>query len=331
MKKILVILSVCLLLCGCMKYDENDALKDFKKLVNDTKSYKLKGNLSIINNDDSYEYKVEVAYKKSDNFKVSLKNKTNNHEQVILKNKNGVYVLNPVLNKSFKFQSDWPYNNSQTYLLQTLLNDVENDKDRTFTSKGSSYIIETKVDYPNNEDLIKQKIYFNKKMYPTKVEVFDKNGNVLIKMEIDKIDFSSKFSSKYFDLDESMETLKEDVSDTEVVSNIETETYPMYVPENTSLVSSEKVKTDDGQRVIMTFEGDSSFLLIQELTSSNKENEVVSLLGEPCFLPSGMASVSDNMVSWTDNNMEYYVVAENMEESELLSVASSIAVLPASK
>jgi len=38
--------------------------------------------------------------------RVSLKNKTNNHEQIILKNSDGVYVLTPSLNKSFKFQSD---------------------------------------------------------------------------------------------------------------------------------------------------------------------------------------------------------------------------------
>ena len=32
-------------------------------------------------------------------------------EQIILKNDEGVYVLSPNLNKSFKFQSKRPYNN----------------------------------------------------------------------------------------------------------------------------------------------------------------------------------------------------------------------------
>ena len=56
------------------------------------------------------------AYLKKDKFRVGLTNKTNNHEQIILKNDDGVYVITPSLNKSFKFQSDWPYNNSQIYL-----------------------------------------------------------------------------------------------------------------------------------------------------------------------------------------------------------------------
>ena len=58
---------------------------------------------------------------------------------------------------------------------------------------------------------------------------------------------------------------------------------------------------------------------------------IVSVLGDPVQLATGVAAVSDNMVSWIDNGIEYYVVADNMSESELLSVASSVSVLPVSK
>ena len=59
-----------------------------------------------------------------DKFKVSLINNSTNHEQVILRNDDGVFVLTPSLNKSFKFQSDWPYNNSQIYLLGSIIDDL---------------------------------------------------------------------------------------------------------------------------------------------------------------------------------------------------------------
>ena len=58
---------------------------------------------------------------------------------VILKNEEGVFVLTPSLNKSFKFQSDWPYNNSQSYLLQNILNDIENDDERKIAQAESKY------------------------------------------------------------------------------------------------------------------------------------------------------------------------------------------------
>ena len=117
MKKVFCALCLCLFLVGCGNYSSKDATKDLEKKIDNLKSYELIGELSITNNDDVYKYDVDASYKKDDDFRVSLKNKTNNHEQIILKNETGVYVLTPSLNKSFKFQSDWPYNNSQAYLL----------------------------------------------------------------------------------------------------------------------------------------------------------------------------------------------------------------------
>lgn len=93
MKKflILIILGV-VLLCGCGKYDEKDAMKDFSKMVSDTNNYNLKGNLEILSNEETFKYKVDVAYKEGDYYKVDLINTSNDHEQMILKNDEGVYV-----------------------------------------------------------------------------------------------------------------------------------------------------------------------------------------------------------------------------------------------
>ena len=77
---------------GCGKYNIKEAEKDLEKKINNLNSYKLTGEMEIVSNDDIYKYNVDVAFSKSDKFRVSLKNKTNNHEQIILKNKDGVYV-----------------------------------------------------------------------------------------------------------------------------------------------------------------------------------------------------------------------------------------------
>ena len=156
MKKGLILLAClcCFLLVGCGKYGEKDIIKDLSKKIDSNNGYYLNGELEIINNEDSYLYDVEVAYQKEDNFRVSLKNKTNNHEQIILKNTEGVYVLTPSLNKSFKFQSEWPYNNSQSYILQTILKDIEDDSEKIFEETDDMYVFTTKVNYSNNNELL---------------------------------------------------------------------------------------------------------------------------------------------------------------------------------
>ncbi len=330
MKKLALLFCICFLMIGCGKYNIKEAEKDLEKKINNLNSYKLTGEMEIVSNDDIYKYNVDVAFSKSDKFRVSLKNKTNNHEQIILKNKEGVYVLTPTLNKSFKFQSDWPYNNSQVYLLQTLLSDIQNDSKKQFKETANNYIFITDVNYPNNSDLIKQKIYFDKKLNPKKVEVLNSDNDTLIKMTFKTVKLNQKIKSNYFTLNSNMQTSKT-TSQTKTASKIEEEIYPMYIPENTKLTGKETINLDKGQRVIMTFEGENPFMLVEQTASISDETSVVSVYGEPYQIGTSVAAVSDNMVSWINNGIEYYVVANNMTESELINVASSVSVLPVGK
>ena len=241
-----------------------------------------------------------------------------------------VRVLTPTLNKSFKLQSDWPYNNSQVYLLQTLLSDIQNDSEKEFKETSDNYIFTTGVNYPNNSNLVKQKIYFDKKLNPTKVEVLNDNEDVLINMTFKKVDLKAEFKDNYFSLDNNMKVSKTNES-VDTVSKIEEDVYPMYIPENTKLTDKEVVELDGGERVIMTFEGDNPFMLVQQTASVSDDLAIVSVMGDPYQMATSVAAVSDNMVSWISNGIEYYVVADNMSENELLSVANSISVLPVSK
>jgi outer membrane lipoprotein-sorting protein len=350
-KKILFILLVgVFLLSGCGKTSESSIIKDLEKKINNSKSYYIEGTLEIVNNEDLYTYDVKVSYAKGDNYKVNLTNKVNNHEQVILRNSDGVYVVTPRINKSFKFQSDWPYNNSQVYLLKPLLDDILSDENRTFTKDGDNYKIVVAVNYPNNEKLVKQEILLDKAANIKKVTVMDTNGTAQITMNFDKIDLSSKFNDNYFDLKEIIDvkeetpndnkttenntntnTDKDKTTETKQTSTIEDVIYPMYLPVNTYLSNKEKVSKDNGERLILTFDGDNPFMLIEETVTYEKEHLIVPTYGELELMASTVAIVNDNSVNWIDNNIEYYVVSDKLSKSELLDIARSISVLPVSK
>lgn len=324
MKKIFVLfLSICLLLTGCGSYEEKDAVGDFKKLLNNNKSYYLEGNMTIMSGEKNYTYDVNVSYKEGSYYKVSLLNIDNSHEQIILKNDEGVYVITPDLNKSFKFQSDWPNNSSQTYILEAILNDIEKDSNRAFEEKDGKYIITSGVNYPNNSNFKTQKVTFNKEMEPEKVEVVSDSGTSGITMIFTKIEWSKKFDKDYFSLNAN---IKEDCcKETKETGSIEDVIYPMYIPVGTKFQNQEVVKSDGSERVILTFEGEKPFILVEEVSNASKEFEVTSATGDLVFYETILGALTDTSVSWSNGGIDYYIIGQNLSNEELLQIASSTA------
>lgn len=320
----------CLLVSGCSKDNNKSVIKNINDLFNKSKGYYLKGDLSIYNNEDNYNYDVDVYYKKDDYYKVTLTNKMNSHTQIILKNDDGVYVLTPALNKSFKFQSDWPNDNSQIYLLDALLRDISNDKEYKFAKVDDRYEFITKVNYPNNSKLVSQKIIFDDKYKLKSVEVYNNDEVKMMKLVVDKINLSYKFSDDCFDL-ESIVTTNENIDVTSETSVLDDIVYPLYLPVGTKLVEESRVDKDNGERVIMTYDGDKSFLLVEETLDVFNEFTVIPTMGEPYQLLDTLGVMTENSLSWTSGNTEYYLVSDVMSVSELLEVAESIVAVPALK
>ena len=332
MKKYLlcIIAIVSIFMVGCGKKGENDVVKKLTKKIENAKAYHLTGTLEMINNENSYLYDVDVAYQKDDNFRVSLKNQTNNHEQIILKNSEGVYVLTPSLNKSFKFQSEWPYNNSQSYLLHSILNDITNDSEKIFEETEDGYIFTTRVNYSNNPNLKSQKITLDKDLNIKTVEVMDENETVQIKMEFNDIDLKATYSDDYFNLKENVNASSTEETITPV-TKIEDIIYPMYIPENTSLTSQDTISTTSGERVILTFSGDKPFMLVQETVTKTNDLVTIPVNGEPILFADTIGAKTDSSITWLSNGLEYYLVSDILTEEELVSIAKSVSSLPVIK
>lgn len=310
----------CFLLVGCFGKSEKDVLKNLSKKIS-VDGYFVSGELEIVNNEDSYKYNVEVSYEAKDNFRVSLKNKVNNHEQIILKNTDGVYVLTPSLNKSFKFQSDWPYNNSQSYLLQTVVEDIKNDNDYTVEQVESGYVITSKVNYTNNSNLVKQKVYLDKDLNIKEVHVLNNTDQVIMKMVYDNIDYKATFDDSYFTLKGNMIDVETETTSKELESIV----YPMYVPANTYLSGQEKIMTENGERVILTFTGEKPFMVVQETVAKTEELLTIPMYGEPYMITDTVGALSDSSITWVNNGVEFYVVSDVLSVDDLLHVANSVA------
>lgn len=327
MKKKIILLLTIFLITGCFN-KKNDVISELSKKIEGLESYYVKGELEIINNEDSYKYDVEVSYQKNDNFKVDLINKTNNHEQIILKNTEGVYVLTPSLNKSFKFQSEWPTNSSQSYILETLLNDVLNDNERTVNTKKDSYIIKSKVNYPNNSDLVSEEITLNSEYLPKSVEVKNSKGITEIKMTITNIDIKTNYEKDYFALKESICT---DCKDTSTTGSLDSVVYPMYLPAGTKYSKEEVISKDGNERVILSYTGVKPFILVEENARTSTEHETTLVSGEVVQYGPVVGVITETSLNWSSDGKEYYLVGEDLSSEELLQIASSTATVAITK
>lgn len=323
MKKVILLLILgSIFFTGCGNHTQKDIINSFFKKLESNTGYFLRGSLSINNNDEIYNYSVEVHHKKDDFYKVILTNIANQHTQVILKNENGVYVLTPSLNKSFRFQSDWPYQNSQVYLLDALFNDLKKDSSFAFEKKNNTFIFNSKVQYPNNSKLVNQRIFFNKSAIPKKVIVYDKNGAEIMVMNFEKIKFSPRLSKDDFKIEKvidinSLEQTKEKKYLDDVI-------YPLFVPNGTKLVGEERLEKNGGQRVIMNYSGEKSFVLVEETVDVFNDFTIIPTSGEPYQLMDTLGVMTNNSLSWSSGNIEFNIISDVMTMDEMVEVAQSI-------
>ena len=329
-KRIFLILVISIIFMGCFRSNKDDIVSKLDNKISDMSAYNINGVLSISNNEDTYNYDINVVYKEKDNYRVSIINKSNGHEQIILKSNDEVYVVTPALNKSFKFQSNWPLNNSQIYIFSSILNDINNDSEKEVLETDDGYTIVTKVNYPNNINLVKQKIYLDDEANIKKIEVINDNGIVEMSMKFDKIDDNPTIKDNYFDLDSIISDIEVEEKD-EKTASIDNAIYPLYIPNGTVLTSEEKVNKDNGERVILTFDGEKPFLLVEETIDVEKDFSIIPIFGEPEFLNDTIGAVTDNSLNWISGGIEYYLVSDVMGRNELIEIANSISAIPIMK
>jgi hypothetical protein len=213
-------------------------------------------------------------------------------------------------------------------LLQTILNDLESDEKYTYVNEDDKHVFTSAVNYSNNTDLVNQKVTINSDYEVETVEVLDADGNVKIKMTFNDIDYKAKFNTDYYSLEQNVSS---EVTDTDEVSTIEDIIYPMYIPVNTSLSSQDKVNTSTGERVILSFDGESPFMFIQENATVSSEFTTIPVNGELVMLGGTIGVLDDSSVSWISEGMEYYLVSSTLNDEELLEVARSIGSIPVIK
>lgn len=328
---------LAVLLASCGSKSEDEVVGDLSESLQTLDSYKAEVDLVLQTGQDgeTHEYALEVWYKKPEYYRVSFTNKERDVTQIILKNDDGVYVLTPHLNKSFRFQSGWPEQQSQVYLYESLVKDILADANRTFQNEGDTYIFEAEANYQNSM-LTQQKIWLTHDLAPAKVQVMDADYKVMVEVNFTHIEFDHVFEDDAFDIESNMQGATSDSQPTQVDEQEESEPQegaepkehgmsgalqPAYTPINVQMVEEKEMTKGDEAMTVMRYEGDYNYTLIQQRPQTKM---VYMPEGKPVDLGYTIAVQSGNHLTWSYEGLEFVLAGNDLPLTEMVKIAQSV-------
>lgn len=329
-KKLLLLvtgLMVLFVLAACGSKSQEDVRNELNSKLGNLSGYKVNAKMTLKMGSDSQVYNVEIWHKDPTFYRVNLVNAQKDQSQMILRNEQGVFVLTPALNKSFRFQSDWPQNSSQAYLYESLIKDIIADKNAKFSATKDYYVFETKTRYQNNSMLPSQEVKLNKSdLSPAVVKVMDPDKNALVTVEFSKMQFNASFNKDDFDMKKNMTRAQLGLP---AMANAKdssfTVKYPTVNIAGTKLIEEKDIKLENGKRVILTYNGKKSYTLVEEKVTDKEVSASPELMdGDLVDLGVTIGAVTDHSISWTMNGVDYMIASKNLTKDELVEAAKSV-------
>lgn len=317
-KKILMFGMLLFCLSGCTgSIKTTDVVKKLGTKLEALESYQASVKMTSNKGGKNCNFDVDVVYH-NNNYKVTLKNNENNTIQVLLKNTEGVYVLTPSLNKSFKFESDWPSNSYHAYLPLSVYKEISLDDAHTVT-KDTSFVVSSKVNSKHNQVLNNQKVFLNLKTLDIEeVIVYDAQMNVQIDAKFESFNNKVELNDNDFKLEYAMTSAKLLLGEGSMdvgASFLE----PEVVLEGSELVS--KVVLDDSATYY--YNGEKKYTIVQ---TKAVESSVVSsnrIYDDFLEINQGYGALTETSLSWYDLGIEYMIISSDLSTDEFIILANS--------
>lgn len=338
---IAVVMSLVLILIGCGKKSEADVVRDLEKLVDGVNSYSAEGSMVLHSGEQPQEYELSVWYQKPDFYRIAITNKQKDVTQIVLKNEEGVFVLTPHLQKSFRFKSEWPNNHGQIYLYQTLVRSIVDDAERALTTDGESYVFDVKANY-QNVTLPRQKIWLKQQGYaPQHVELLDENDKPIVTLDFRSFEFDKKFESGSFDMDwnltswniTSLPAMSPLPAAGEIIQDMAADSgpfgiiYPAYEPAGITLIDVQDVLLGETEAVLLRYTGeDYSYSILESRPQSESvfvHESTVLDLGYTLGVLSGSEGELQSLV-WLNDGVEFRLTADGLPTAEMIKIAQSV-------
>lgn len=355
--KWLVLFCTILLLSACGTDSQEKVLKKVNGKWADANGYELNATMEIKAGGDPKKYDVTVWHTKPDFYRVEVVESGKDVSQMIVRNADGVFVVTPTLNKMYKFQSDWPKKNSQAYLIGALAEDLAQDKNLVMKEEDKAYIFEAATRNSYKNSMPHQVITVDKKtMLPTSVVIMNDVKEEQIRITFKNIKLGVQHAAKEYAVEqftESDETKGEQATPSEKENkdnkdgkestnnpngneekqavSAEAENkfqthYPVVNIENTKMVDEKVIRESGMDRVVLTFDGDKPFTVMQQPVTKEAAMLPVSSPGDPVDLGFTIGAITDTSISWEKDGVEFFVASSKLTREEMVQVATSMTI-----
>lgn len=342
--KWLVLLCTILLLSACGAASQEKVLKKVNGKWAETNGYELNASMEIKSGGEPRNYDVTVWHTKPDFYRVEVVESGKDVSQMIVRNADGVFVVTPTLNKMYKFQSDWPKKNSQAYLIGALAEDLAEDKNLVMKEEEKAYIFEAATRNSYKNSMPHQVITVDKKtLLPTSVAIMNDVKEEQIRITFKKIklgvqhaakeyaveQFTDKDSTKGEQATPADKEGQEGKDDKEAVgAEVEYQEFQTHYPVlNWAQLANEKVVQENGmERVILTFDGEKAFTVMQQPVTKENSMLPVSSPGDPVDLGYTIGAITDTSISWEKDGVEFFVASSKLTREEMIEVATSMTI-----
>ena len=96
--------------------------------------------------------------------------------------------------------------------------------------------------------------------------------------------------------------------------------------EHTKLIDEKVVESDGVERVILTFDGEKPFTLLQQPIVYNETTLPVFSPGDPADLGFTIGAITDNSISWEKDGVSFFIASTKLSREEMIEVAASVTI-----
>lgn len=338
-----VFMAVLLVLGACGETTKEDVVKKLSNKWVETKGYELDAEMMIQTGGEPRKFDVNVWHTKPDFYRVKVTQNGESDSQMIVRNEDGVFVVTPALKKTYKFQSEWPKQNSQAYLIGALAEDLAADKNLVMREESDTYVFET-VTRNNQKNVMPYQIITvdKKTMLPKEVSVLNEAKEEQIHITFKNVKLNVKHGKDEYAVEQFTEPTNgndkkanndddkkaNNDDDKKVGAEVEDKSFQTHYPvikwEGTKQTDEKIVEEGGVDRVILTYEGDKSFTLMQQPALAEQSVVPVFAPGDPADLGFTIGAITDSSLSWEMDGVSFFLATNNLTRSEMIEVAASI-------